>query len=156
MIDVASQSSSKNWTLGQWASYFSSSQKRKVLNVISLEVTGTPMERLVEAPSFVRSLDWVTQFWPESKRGPTARENSWPKVQRYCLMGVANAYTDFHVDFAASSVYYHVSIESRERVRLVFLTLTLTPRLRCDMMIYRNRSYGARKRSSSPLRPQAT
>jgi len=32
----------------------------------------------------------------------------YPKVQLYCLMGVAHAWTDWHIDFAGSSVYYHV------------------------------------------------
>lgn len=31
-----------------------------------------------------------------------------PKVQKYCLMSTQNSYTDFHVDFGGSSVWYHV------------------------------------------------
>ena len=31
-----------------------------------------------------------------------------PLVQKYCLMGVKNSYTDFHVDFGGTSVWYHV------------------------------------------------
>ena len=31
-----------------------------------------------------------------------------PYVQKYCLMGVKDSYTDFHVDFGGSSVWYHV------------------------------------------------
>lgn len=31
-----------------------------------------------------------------------------PLVQKYCLMGVKNCYTDFHVDFGGTSVWYHV------------------------------------------------
>ena len=30
------------------------------------------------------------------------------QVQYYCLMSVAGSYTDFHVDFGGSSVWYHV------------------------------------------------
>ena len=30
------------------------------------------------------------------------------QVQLYCLMGVRGAYTDWHVDFGGSSVWYHV------------------------------------------------
>ncbi|KAJ8610375.1 hypothetical protein CTAYLR_003879 [Chrysophaeum taylorii] len=32
-----------------------------------------------------------------------------PTVQKYCLMSVAGCYTDFHVDFGGTSVWYHVS-----------------------------------------------
>ncbi|KAK3100902.1 JmjC domain-containing histone demethylation protein 1, partial [Teratosphaeriaceae sp. CCFEE 6253] len=35
-------------------------------------------------------------------------KGKWPKVQYYCLMSVADSYTDFHVDFGGSSVYYHI------------------------------------------------
>lgn len=31
-----------------------------------------------------------------------------PQVQKYCLMGVKDSYTDFHVDFGGTSVWYHV------------------------------------------------
>ena len=31
-----------------------------------------------------------------------------PLVQKYCLMGVKDSYTDFHVDFGGTSVWYHV------------------------------------------------
>lgn len=30
------------------------------------------------------------------------------QVSRYCLTGVKNAYTDFHVDFGGTSVWYHI------------------------------------------------
>ncbi|SPO31006.1 probable JmjC domain-containing histone demethylation protein 1 [Ustilago trichophora] len=111
VIDVASQSSSKaSWTISEWAEYFDTpkEKKKKTLNVISLEVTGTPMQAYVEAPQLVRDLDWVTRDWPQERRDPTCPDNSWPKVQRYVLMGVEGAYSDWHIDFAGSSVYYHV------------------------------------------------
>ncbi|PWN51311.1 Clavaminate synthase-like protein, partial [Violaceomyces palustris] len=111
VIDVASQTSSKSsWSLGEWCEYFETDQdeRRKVLNVISLEVSGTEMERLVEAPKLVSEMDWTTRDWPADRRGRSARENSWPKVLRYVLMGVKGAYSDWHIDFAASGVYYHV------------------------------------------------
>lgn len=111
VIDVASQSSSKvSWTISEWAEYFDTpkEKKKKTLNVISLEVTGTPMQSFVEAPQLVRDLDWVTRDWPQERRDSTCPDNSWPKVQRYVLMGVEGAYSDWHIDFAGSSVYYHV------------------------------------------------
>lgn len=111
VIDVASQSSSKaSWTISEWAEYFATpkEKKKKTLNVISLEVTGTPMQSFVEAPQLVRDLDWVTRDWPSERRDPSCPDHSWPKVQRYVLMGVEGAYSDWHIDFAGSSVYYHV------------------------------------------------
>ena len=29
-------------------------------------------------------------------------------VQKYCLSGMGESYTDFHVDFGGTSVWYHV------------------------------------------------
>lgn len=34
--------------------------------------------------------------------------HTFPKVQNYCLMSVAKCYTDFHIDFSGTSVWYHV------------------------------------------------
>ena len=30
------------------------------------------------------------------------------QVQKYCLMSVKDSYTDFHVDFGGTSVWYHI------------------------------------------------
>ena len=29
-------------------------------------------------------------------------------MQKYCLMTVAGCYTDFHIDFGGTSVWYHI------------------------------------------------
>ena len=29
-------------------------------------------------------------------------------MQKYCLMSVAGCYTDFHIDFGGTSVWYHL------------------------------------------------
>ena len=31
-----------------------------------------------------------------------------PRVSKYCLMSPAESYTDFHIDFGGTSVWYHV------------------------------------------------
>lgn len=31
-----------------------------------------------------------------------------PQVQYYCLMSQGGSYTDFHVDFGGTSVWYHI------------------------------------------------
>jgi [histone H3]-dimethyl-L-lysine9 demethylase len=35
-------------------------------------------------------------------------ESSRPYVEHFCLMGMKDSYTDFHIDFGGSSVWYHV------------------------------------------------
>ncbi|RDX45442.1 Clavaminate synthase-like protein [Lentinus brumalis] len=107
VIDVATQANLPHWTLGKWAEYWNteSSKRDKIRNVISLEISGTELADKVLPPRIVRELDWVEKFWPSTKRG---RGHTYPKVQLYCLMGVGGAWTDWHVDFAGSSVYYHI------------------------------------------------
>ena len=91
-IDVATQSNQPNWTLGKWANYYDKepAQREKIYNVISLEISGTDLANKVLPPRMVREVDWVEKFWPSTKRG---RGLSYPKVQLYCLMGVAEAWT---------------------------------------------------------------
>ncbi|KAJ1642428.1 JmjC domain-containing histone demethylation protein 1 [Coemansia asiatica] len=104
VMDVLTQEELKGWALGDWANYFHSDDRRRVLNVISLEISGTELDKRIRRPRVVDEIDVVEKYWPESKRKP----NRFPKVKTYCLMSVQNAYTDFHVDFSATWVYYHV------------------------------------------------
>ncbi|BGP71350.1 JmjC domain-containing histone demethylation protein 1 [Rhodotorula toruloides] len=104
VIDCASQSSLSNWTLGQWATYYEDPQRDKIRNVISLEVSESQLGRMVKAPELVRKLDWVDNVWPDDMKIP----GQYPRVQKYCLMSVERCWTDWHVDFAGSSVFYHV------------------------------------------------
>ncbi|KAI5117638.1 hypothetical protein M0805_008445 [Coniferiporia weirii] len=107
VMDVATQSNTPGYTLSKWAAYFDSppSTRDRIRNVISLEISDTPLGAQVVPPRLVRELDWVEKFWPTNKKGPG---HAYPKVQLYCLMGVAKAWTDWHIDFAGSSVYYHI------------------------------------------------
>ncbi|TEB36060.1 Clavaminate synthase-like protein [Coprinellus micaceus] len=115
VMDCATQSNSPGWTLGRWADYMEASPsdrlksgkwgKGGVYNVISLEVSGTKVGEMVLPPKIVRDLDWVEKFWPSTRKG---RGHVYPKVQLYSLMGVEGAWTDWHIDFAGSSVYYHI------------------------------------------------
>ena len=52
--DVASQSELAHWTLGKWASYFVDPKRDKVRNVISLEVSDTPLGEQFIPPRIVR------------------------------------------------------------------------------------------------------
>uniref|UniRef100_A0A914HSC7 JmjC domain-containing protein n=1 Tax=Globodera rostochiensis TaxID=31243 RepID=A0A914HSC7_GLORO len=83
----------------------SPSERTKLLNVLSLEFTSTKLAEKVSAPAFVSEIDWI------DKKSAWARSNdfsTYPKVQRYCLMSVANCFTDFHIDFGGTSVWYHI------------------------------------------------
>ncbi|CAH1153396.1 unnamed protein product [Phaedon cochleariae] len=100
VIDVCRQSNCK-MRLRDFVGYFNSLNRTRVFNVVSLEFSGTGLAPLVEAPYVARNLDWVNYVWPPDYPGR-------PQVQKYCLMSVKDSYTDFHVDFGGTSVWYHV------------------------------------------------
>ncbi|XP_036374075.1 lysine-specific demethylase 7B isoform X1 [Megalops cyprinoides] len=101
VIDVARQADSK-MKLGEFVKYFYSPSRPKVLNVISLEFSDTKMAELVVVPDIAQKMSWVENYWPDDSFFPK------PFVQKYCLMGVKDSYTDFHIDFGGTSVWYHV------------------------------------------------
>ncbi|XP_073731436.1 histone lysine demethylase PHF8 [Misgurnus anguillicaudatus] len=101
VIDVIRQADLK-MKLGEFVEYYNSPNRDRVLNVISLEFSDTRLSNLVETPKIVRKLSWVENLWPEE----SVFER--PNVQKYCLMGVKDSYTDFHIDFGGTSVWYHV------------------------------------------------
>uniref|UniRef100_W5UEA2 Histone lysine demethylase PHF8 n=1 Tax=Ictalurus punctatus TaxID=7998 RepID=W5UEA2_ICTPU len=101
VIDVMRQADMK-MKLGDFVEYYNSPNRDRVLNVISLEFSDTRLSNLVETPKIVRKLSWVENLWPEE----SVFER--PNVQKYCLMGVKDSYTDFHIDFGGTSVWYHV------------------------------------------------
>lgn len=104
VMDVPTQGEDKGWTLGRWAAYYNDSAPTRVRNVISLEVTDSKLGASIIRPKIVRALDLLNNFWPKQRFVDGDR----PKVQTYCLMSLQNSYTDFHIDFAGTSVYYHV------------------------------------------------
>ncbi|KAM9704936.1 lysine-specific demethylase 7A [Menidia menidia] len=101
VIDVARQADSK-MKLSEFIKYFTNPNRPKVLNLISLEFSDTKMAKLVEVPDVARKMSWVENYWPDDSFFPK------PFVQKYCLMGVKDSYTDFHIDFGGTSVWYHV------------------------------------------------
>ncbi|KAK9237951.1 hypothetical protein V1525DRAFT_402485 [Lipomyces kononenkoae] len=120
VIDVPTQQESPNWDLQRWADYYEqpADQRDRVRNVISLEVSHTKLGHMIQRPKFVRDMDLVQKVWPEEMK----EKGEWPKVSLYCLMSVKNAYTDFHIDFGGSSVFYHIVEGSK-----VFLFAPPTP-----------------------------
>uniref|UniRef100_A0A8C5BVT7 Uncharacterized protein n=1 Tax=Gadus morhua TaxID=8049 RepID=A0A8C5BVT7_GADMO len=101
VIDVARQADSK-MKLSEFIKYYTGDQRPKVLNLISLEFSDTRMSELVVVPDVAQQMSWVENYWPDDSFFPK------PFVQKYCLMGVKGCYTDFHIDFGGTSVWYHV------------------------------------------------
>lgn len=105
VIDVKLQEGEdRRWNMRQWADYYEAEGEKPVRNVISLEVSQSKLGRLIRRPKVVRDLDLQDAVWPQDD----SAKGIFPKVQFYCLMSVADCYTDFHIDFGGSSVYYHI------------------------------------------------
>ncbi|KAF9182779.1 hypothetical protein BGZ51_004459 [Haplosporangium sp. Z 767] len=102
VIDVATQSELEQWTMRSWAEYFNTKNRSRLYNVISLEVSKTALAQKIRIPHIVRELDWVGNFWPSDVK------QGCPRVKLFCLMGVAGSFTNFHIDFGGSSVFYHI------------------------------------------------
>uniref|UniRef100_A0A4W5KR77 [histone H3]-dimethyl-L-lysine(36) demethylase n=1 Tax=Hucho hucho TaxID=62062 RepID=A0A4W5KR77_9TELE len=118
MVDVMDVTTQKGieMSMAQWRRYYETppSERDKLYNVISLEFSHTKLENLVKRPTSVDLIDWVDNMWPrhlkERQRDSTNSiiEMQYPKVQKYCLMSVQGCFTDFHVDFGGTSVWYHI------------------------------------------------
>lgn len=105
VIDVKSQNGeNKKWNMRRWAEYYENPNNKVVRNVISLEVSQSKLGRLIRRPQIVRDLDLQDSVWPED----LLAKGEYPRVQFYCLMSVADCFTDFHIDFGGSSVFYHI------------------------------------------------
>ncbi|XP_017492705.1 PREDICTED: jmjC domain-containing histone demethylation protein 1-like, partial [Rhagoletis zephyria] len=114
VMDVRTQLA-ETMSMKQWVGYYNSPEPReKLLNVISLEFSHTKLEQYVDSPRIVKQLDWVDLVWPRhlkkaQREGTNAiQQMKYPKVQKYCLMSVKGCYTDFHIDFGGTSVWYHI------------------------------------------------
>ena len=103
VIDVATQQEVlPQWSLEQFVDYYNSNYRSKIYNVISLEVSKSKLAERVSPPATVRSIDWIDNVWPKDQT------TNYPQVQLYCLMSVKGSFTDFHLDFGGTSVYYHI------------------------------------------------
>ncbi|XP_049908967.1 lysine-specific demethylase 2B isoform X3 [Epinephelus moara] len=115
VMDVSTQKGSE-MSMAQFVRYYETPEEErdKLFNVISLEFSHTKLENLIKRPTVVDQVDWVDNMWPpDLKLSQTEATNvisdmKYPKVQRYCLMSVKGCYTDFHIDFGGTSVWYHV------------------------------------------------
>uniref|UniRef100_A0AAQ5ZTR8 Lysine-specific demethylase 2B n=1 Tax=Amphiprion ocellaris TaxID=80972 RepID=A0AAQ5ZTR8_AMPOC len=115
VMDVSTQKGTE-MSMAQFVRYYETPEEErdKLFNVISLEFSHTKLENLIKRPTVVDQVDWVDNMWPSDlKQSQTEATNvisemKYPKVQRYCLMSVKGCYTDFHIDFGGTSVWYHV------------------------------------------------
>ena len=48
----------------EWEEYYFEEEKKRTLNVISLEFSSTKLDSMVEAPKVIRQIDWVDNVWP--------------------------------------------------------------------------------------------
>ncbi|GMS96479.1 hypothetical protein PENTCL1PPCAC_18654 [Pristionchus entomophagus] len=119
-IDVYRQASVL-MSVGRYRELLSRADRPRLFNILSLEFTGTKLADLVRPPSIVRELSWAERYWPDRKFGPpdtlpsgaeeacdTIHNGMRPDVELFCLMGMGGSFTDFHIDFGGSSVWYHV------------------------------------------------
>jgi hypothetical protein len=115
IIDVTKQNEIRDRTLTEYIDYIENrTAEHKTLNLISLELSRTTLNCTILAPNIVREIDWVDLFYPLEKRS----RGDYPQVQKYCLIGMKSSYTDFHVDFGGTSVWYHV-LSGHKRFYLV-------------------------------------
>uniref|UniRef100_A0A3B5AH14 Lysine-specific demethylase 2B n=1 Tax=Stegastes partitus TaxID=144197 RepID=A0A3B5AH14_9TELE len=115
VMDVSTQKGTE-MSMAQFVRYYETPEEErdKLFNVISLEFSHTKLENLIKRPTVVDQVDWVDNMWPPDLKHSQVEatnvisEMKYPKVQRYCLMSVKGCYTDFHIDFGGTSVWYHV------------------------------------------------
>uniref|UniRef100_G3U157 Lysine-specific demethylase 2B n=1 Tax=Loxodonta africana TaxID=9785 RepID=G3U157_LOXAF len=115
VMDVNTQKGTE-MSMSQFVRYYETpeAQRDKLYNVISLEFSHTKLEHLVKRPTVIDLVDWVDNMWPQHlKEKQTEATNAiaemkYPKVKKYCLMSVKGCFTDFHIDFGGTSVWYHV------------------------------------------------
>ncbi|KAF7667541.1 hypothetical protein LDENG_00057710 [Lucifuga dentata] len=115
VMDVSTQKGSE-MSMAQFVRYYETPEEErdKLFNVISLEFSHTKLQNVIKRPTVVDQVDWVDNMWPcDLKQSQTEATNvisemKYPKVQRYCLISVKGCYTDFHIDFGGTSVWYHV------------------------------------------------
>uniref|UniRef100_A0A0N4ZY62 JmjC domain-containing protein n=1 Tax=Parastrongyloides trichosuri TaxID=131310 RepID=A0A0N4ZY62_PARTI len=105
-------------SLEDFATYFKKKpeERKELLNSLSLEFSYNKLFDHIKSPTFIRDMDWVIKYWPDilkfnqlkyiEKEGIFTRKT--PNVHNYSLASVKNCYTDFHMDFGGTSVWYHI------------------------------------------------
>lgn len=115
VIDVQQQQTYR-MNINELNEYFKNEPREdKVYNLISFEISKTKLTENITTPRVVQEISWVSNgVWPNEDENSVTSNNlskksiPKPEVQKYCLISAARSYTDFHIDFGGSSVWYHV------------------------------------------------
>ncbi|KAH7731051.1 Jmjc domain protein [Aphelenchoides avenae] len=126
-IDVYAQKSYR-MTMERFAQLWKGDRKR-LYNILSLEISQHRLGESVDMPQLVRELSWAERFWSPLKSTHMYSVPDWllklvgdhpeaavlaehvrakPNVEKFCLLSMGGSFTDCHIDFGGSSVWYHV------------------------------------------------
>ena len=100
VMDCSTQLASQ-MPMKEWEDYYFQEEKKRILNVISLEFSSTKLDSIVEAPKAVRQIDWVDNVWPRHLK-EYQTEVSWG--------GYLNTFTT-KVLYIISTTYSHSLID---------------------------------------------
>ncbi|KAE9417147.1 hypothetical protein Angca_008157, partial [Angiostrongylus cantonensis] len=120
-IDVYRQVT-HSMSIGVFYDKMTAKERPRLYNILSLEFSqNEAMCKLVSPPILVLELSFVHKLWPDRNDlinwDPELRQivevleehrRNKPEVALFCLCGMAGSYTDFHIDFGGSSVWYHI------------------------------------------------
>lgn len=61
ILDVMDVQTQRDFTMSmkEWCAYYEDPDRKRLLNVISLEFSHTKLEQLVESPHIVKQVDWI-------------------------------------------------------------------------------------------------
>lgn len=95
------------------STYYETKPRKKIYNVLSFEISKTKLNKIIKLPSIVLQLSWAFSdisrlAVKDSINSGSIQNFAEPAVHKYCLISAANSFTDFHIDFGGSSVWYHV------------------------------------------------
>jgi len=96
-------------TVGEFSNFWRqpTTQRTNILNLLSLNVSDTALATEIQLPSLVREVGWaqtlLTTTTASSQKSPPYKP-----VEKYILFSMAHSFTDFHIDFGGSSVFYHL------------------------------------------------
>ncbi|KAF8367789.1 hypothetical protein PRIPAC_85618 [Pristionchus pacificus] len=112
VIDVTAQITTR-MSLDRFGELFNNTYAReRIYNILSLEYSRTGLADVVIPPEIYRTVSLADRFWPlggdSPERCDPKHEASRPAVERFVLIGMGGSFTDFHIDFGGSSVWYHV------------------------------------------------
>uniref|UniRef100_A0A915A5A9 JmjC domain-containing protein n=1 Tax=Parascaris univalens TaxID=6257 RepID=A0A915A5A9_PARUN len=118
-IDVYKQHTYQ-MSFGRFYELFTAKERPRLYNILSLEFSHSKLSKIIQPPKLVAELSWVRRFWSQhmghtpiahmitSKSILNQHLKAKPEVELFCLVGMKDSYTDFHIDFGGSSVWYHV------------------------------------------------